>query len=305
MFLKFGEESRVKAGEPQARHLALHDDALARRERQAVGDAVHLTEAALDAAVDDVVGERHWLDVVNETLRVVVENHSGIEQPLGVKETLDVSHNLKRLVSPLVPHKRGHIAPRAVLGLERAVILVDHQFDNLLHQVAVARHLLWGVETLGDDEVVVALEGVAVDARVVVAVVDEHLREVFGGLWQVVDVEGDILDDDGGSQGSRAAHLREDAAAYGPIFAVLLRVAREACRHGEFKGPQGVFNPPDVGLEFVLAVGKGLDEHSGERLAGGVAHAGERLAVEQFGAVDGSRLEGDDGLAGGAHPVEV
>jgi hypothetical protein len=51
-----------------------------------VRGAQRLAEAALDAAIDDVLGGRHRLEVLEVGLRVVVEDDAGIEQVVRIEE---------------------------------------------------------------------------------------------------------------------------------------------------------------------------------------------------------------------------
>ena len=85
-------------------------------------------------------------------------------------------------------------------------------------------------KTLVEDEVVVALEGVAVDAGVAVAMVGDELLQLHRGLGQVVDVECHVLDEAGGAYRARAAHGGEDAGTDGPVFAIDGRVFGELRR---------------------------------------------------------------------------
>ena len=142
---------------------------------------------------------------------VVVEYHSRVEQAVGVEELFHGLHHGIGVVAPLVAHEGSHVTARAVLGLQRAVVFVHHQGLHVVHQALVAAHLGVGVERLVDDEVVVALQRVSVDAGVVVAVARYQLLQVGSGVGQVLDVEGHVLDEAGGAQLARAAHGGEDA----------------------------------------------------------------------------------------------
>ena len=62
-----------------------------------------------------------------------------------------------------------HVAAGAVLGLQRAVVCLDHHRAHRVHEAAVALDLGRVAEVLREDEVQVALERVAEDDRLVVA----------------------------------------------------------------------------------------------------------------------------------------
>ena len=191
----------VTARLAQVGDFALDDDALARRERQATGEAIHLTEAALDALVSledtfygltgavmavalrgaGIVQPFHFqfgqgLEVLDEALGVVVEDDAGIEQIVRVENLLQFAHGGKSLFAPLILDKWRHVAARAVFGLQRAVIFLDHEACHVAHHRGITLHLALVAEELVDDEVVIALEGVAVYAGILIAVVgDEFL----------------------------------------------------------------------------------------------------------------------------------
>ncbi|MCY1466557.1 hypothetical protein D9M71_848980 [compost metagenome] len=61
-----------------------------------------------------------------------------------------------------------------MLGLERAAELHRHQPRHVLHEGVIAGHLFRAVEALGEDEVQVALQGMAENDRLVVAVFVEE-----------------------------------------------------------------------------------------------------------------------------------
>ncbi|MCY1538307.1 hypothetical protein D9M68_738400 [compost metagenome] len=109
-------------------------------------------------------------------LRVYREHHVGVEDALGVEQALDLPHQLVGFRAPLQLDEGRHVASGAVLGLERAAELHRHQLRHVLHEGVVAGHLLGLLETLGEDEVQVALQGMAENDRLVVMVLVEQLE---------------------------------------------------------------------------------------------------------------------------------
>ena len=86
------------------------------------------------------------------------------------------------------------------------------------------------LETLVQDEVVVTLEGMSVNAGIVVAVIGNETLQLHRRLWQALDGEGHVLDQARGTHWARASYRGEDARADGPIFAVDGRIFSELCR---------------------------------------------------------------------------
>ena len=93
-----------------------------------------------------LVSERHGLEVLHKALWVVVEYHAAVERVFGVKQPFHLLHHLKCLAAPFLFHKRSHVAPSAVLRLERTVIFVNHELHYVAHQPLVALHFGVGVK---------------------------------------------------------------------------------------------------------------------------------------------------------------
>ncbi len=100
------------------------------REGQAVRGAQRFAETALDAAVDDVLGGRHRLEVFKVGVRVVVEDDAGVEQVVRVEQLLDRAHQVGGFLAPFHLDKGRHVAAGAVLGLQRTIVFVDHQIGR-------------------------------------------------------------------------------------------------------------------------------------------------------------------------------
>ena len=193
-----------------------------------------------------------------------------------------------------------------MLGFQRAVVFAHDQFLDFLHHVAVFLDIGLGLERLGDDEVVVAFEGVAVDAGILVTAFLEQPEQVACGLGQVVYIESDVLDEGGGACGACAADGGEDARAQGPPGGCLGRVGGEMGGFEERELVDDLHDAVDFFVEFRLGVGLGVQEQGGEALAGGVVDRGQRLAVEEFAGFDGSAfLEGHDAAAGLGNVAEI
>ena len=209
--------SRVAVGTETA-DFALHDNALARRQREAARQTVALAEAALDTAVYAWICQRQWLYVLYVALRIVIENDTWVQQPFRVKQRLHTLHHVERLLAPLQLDKRSHVAACAVLCLKRAVVFVHNEMLNLLHQRAVTVNLLFRVKRLRDDKMIVAFKGVAVDAGIVEAKFIKKVGKVGGCLGKVLDVERNVLDKHRRAERTRSSNRREDSRTDCPIF---------------------------------------------------------------------------------------
>ena len=278
-------EARIPTGGFQPGDLAAHDDALARRKGQPARQAVHLTEPAFDAAVDQRIGQRQRFEMGEMAAGIVVEDHPGVQQPRGVEQLFDSPHHGTGGVAPLAAEEGRHVAPRAVLGFERAVVPADDEFRNVVHQRLVAGRFDRGRERLVDDEMVVALERMPVDTGIVIAVAGNQRLQFGGRTGQVPDMKGDIFDQAGGPGGTAAAHRRKDARTEGPKLRLFGRIVGEPRGNIERKAPQQLPDAGDVGGQLLGCVSLGLGQQGRQPLARGVADRCQRLAVEHLGAV--------------------
>ena len=139
-------------------------------------------------------------------LRVIIEDDAGIQQPLRVKQFFDSLHGLVGIISPFMTDEGSHVTARAVFGFQGTVIFVHHQGLDVVHQVFVAFHFRLGTERLVDDEMVVPLEGVSVDAGVVISVAGYELLKLCRCLGKVLNMEGYVLDEAGGSRPAGASY---------------------------------------------------------------------------------------------------
>ena len=132
-------------------------------------------------------------------LRVVAQDHAGIEDAIGVEQGLDPLHDLVGAIAPFVADERGHVAPGPVLGLEGAVVLPHHHRDQLAHERVVAAHGRGVGEVLREHEVQVAVAGVAEGDGVVEVVLGVEDLQVGDGFGQPLHRHHDVLDHDRGA----------------------------------------------------------------------------------------------------------
>ena len=151
------------------------------------------------------------LEVAEVGARVGVDDDAGIEQAGGVGQRLELAHDLIGFRAPLGFDERGHVASGSVLGLERPVEAVDHEFHDIFDEVRILVDGALVVERLGDDEVEIAVLGVAEDDGIVVAVAAEEPVQLLRGGRQVLDGEGNVFDDD---RGAALAHRRRPRGTF-------------------------------------------------------------------------------------------
>ena len=130
---------------------------------------------AIRHTVEIVVEHWQWLQALDEAVGIVVEDDATVQQTVGVEDFLQFLHHLVSLVAPFIFHERCHVATCAVLGLQTSIVALYHQLGHIAHHLGIACHLVLVGKALIQDEVVVALEGVAIDAGIVIAMIGYQL----------------------------------------------------------------------------------------------------------------------------------
>ena len=118
---------------------------------------------------------REWFEIGYVALWVVVEDNAWIEYIARVEKMFHLFHKAESIGAPFAFDVRSHIAPSAVLGFERAIVVVDDHSGYVVHKRLVASDFGLRVEALVDDEMVVAFEGMTIDDGIVVVVMLEKL----------------------------------------------------------------------------------------------------------------------------------
>ena len=108
-------------------------------------------------------------------LRVIIENNARIEYIVRVEKTFHLFHKEESICAPFAFDIRSHVATSAMLGFERAIVVVDHHSGYVVHKSLVAIDFGLRVKALVDDEMVVAFEGMTIDDGIVVVVMLEKL----------------------------------------------------------------------------------------------------------------------------------
>ena len=104
-----------------------------------------------------------------------------------------------------------------MLGLERAVVLVDDEPADFFREARVASDLGGVAEVLGKDEVQVAFERMAKDDRLGVAVLPQQSLQVQRCGGQRFNRKGNVLGDDGGAGAANGADRGECSFANLPV----------------------------------------------------------------------------------------
>ena len=244
-------------------NLALYGDTHTRGQCESARHTVNLAESALNTLVgtlhllDGFLGctqlvihqvvsaIRHTLEVViqlwqrlqalDKAVGIVVEYHTLVQQSVRVENSLQLLHHLVGLLTPLVLHKRCHVATCTVLGLQTAVVALYHQLGHIAHHLGITGHLVLIGKALIQDKVVVTLKGMTVDTCIVVAMIGYQLLQLHGSLRQTLDGECHILNQARGANRTCTAYRWEYTATDGPVLTVHRRILGKLGRNIEFE----------------------------------------------------------------------
>lgn len=210
---------------------------------------------------------REWFEISDVALRVVVEDNTWIEYIARVEKMFHLFHKVESIGAPFAFDIRSHIAPSAVLGFERAIVVVDNEASNIVHKSLVTIDFGLRVKALVDDEMVVAFEGVTIDDGIVVVVTLEELLKFFGCLDKMVYRESYIFDETSGANGTHTAHRWEDARTDSPILSDSGRIGRKGVRTKSLEFGNGLVDCVDLRVEFAFGFSLHFDEkrHCGGR----------------------------------------
>ena len=222
-----GECCVVLAGLAQPLHLAGDDDALARAEGELVAWAGRLAEAAFDAQVDHLVGEPHLLEVLDMHVRVGVEQHTRVEQSLGIEQRLDAAHQQVRLGAPFALDEGRDGAAGTVFGLEAAAILYRDQFAQVLGKPVELFRDAWRRQFVAHLKVQIAGQRMAEDHGVFIAMVVEQFPQIDDEVGEFFDRRRDVLGQHGGAGTARRAGRSEEALPDVPQRVRLVLVGRK------------------------------------------------------------------------------
>ena len=214
--------------------------------------------AAIRYSVEVVVQYRQWLQTLDEALWIIIEDHTLVQQALRIEDSFQLLHHLVGLLLPLVLYKRCHVTTRAMLSLQRTVVLLNHQTSYVAHHLFIALHLTVALETLVQDKVIVSLESMTVDTSITITMISNHLLQLHRCLGQVVNMEGHILNQTRGAYRTRSTHRGEDTRADGPVLAVDLRILSKLSRDIQTELRQAFLHRLHLLHQLLMGHGLGL-----------------------------------------------
>jgi len=210
-------------------HLTAHDDALPRSQSDVAAGAAMLAEAALDAFVHFGLDDWHLLQVRDMRQWVRIDNDSRVKQIARIGDRFQFLHDAVGFGSPLCFDKGSHIAARAMLSFQCAVVLAYDQRYYVIHQQAIAVDFLFGVEALSENEMQITVLGMAKDDGIVVVMLLEERLQVHCSVCESVYRECYVFHQRGGSAGAHCSHGGKHALANLPQHSLFVGIAGEAC----------------------------------------------------------------------------
>ena len=166
------------------------------------------------------------LHVVNEHLRIPVEQDTRIEQPLRVNNLFRPPHPFINGFAPFCLDEGSHVATCAMLGFQ-ATVVSQHCLHQLTHEIGILLDALRGVDVGEDGEMDIAIQQVSPHHGITITITAEYLPHSGQGLTQYLLTESDVFNDGNRSSRTLACCRSEKAATYPPIGGVQLWIGGE------------------------------------------------------------------------------
>ena len=242
----------------------------------------------------------------DEAVRLVGEDYTGIQQIFGIEDFLQFLHRIIGFLAPFVFDERCHIAASAMFCLQRAIIFLNDEFGHLVHHLCISLHLLLLIEALVEDEVIISFESMSIDTAIAITEVCDNLLKFHSGFGQIIDWEGNVLDEARCSNGTHSTNSREDTRTDGPILAINLRILSKLSRDIQLELAQSLLDGVDLELQVLMGHGLRLGQNGSEivvitwldtfNLAGinillvlqidGIIDRSQRQVIEHLGTLD-------------------
>ena len=203
----------------------------------------------------------HRLDVLHEEETVFCDDDVRIQKRFWVECLLKALHERIGLLPPFHFDKRCHVAARTVFCFQRALEVRCNELADVFDKALILPLAVAFAEILRDDEVNVAVKDVTVDDAFFIAVVIHALAKCLDTVGKVVTLEGNVLDDDGGTDLANTANCREDARTDSPVRIVDSRIFRKLNRTKKFVLFDDFTNALDALLKGFMIICTRLDKN--------------------------------------------
>ena len=202
-------------------------DALARTAGEIAARAHWFAEAAFDARIHQRINRRQRLEMPQMRLRIIIQQHARIEQPVWIQEMFHCVHDGDSIRAPLGGDEGRHVAPGAVFGFQMAAMR-DHQVGQGSHESGIARDLCCMAEIRRQRKMQIAVLGVTKQHRIGVAMRGEQGTQSAHPHRQFRHRKGHVFDDHGGARCTHCSHRGKQPFANRPIARLQDRIAGKA-----------------------------------------------------------------------------
>ena len=150
------------------------------------------------------------------SLQISVDHHARVEHVIGVEQRFEVTHDGVGIRSPLAFDERRHVASRAMLSFERAVIFSADKFHHRADEAIEVMRVCVRVEGLIDEEVQVAIFCVTEHDAIPITKIFEEILQVCHRVGETMNGKGNIFVDANASRRTQRADGWDDAFARFP-----------------------------------------------------------------------------------------
>ncbi len=193
---------------------------------------------------------------------VGINNNTGIQKILGIKDVFDLPHQLVCIGTPFHLDIRSHIATGTMLCFQGAIIFFDHHPADIVHKATVAIHFFWVGKILGENEMQVALTGMAENDGFIIVVGSHQALKLYSSICQVVNGKGNIFNNDAGADLSHRTHSREQSLTNIPQLGIFGHFIGKCDRALGGKMRQRMLDRFDITLQLLTRMRPGLYQQS-------------------------------------------
>jgi hypothetical protein len=143
----------------------------------------------------NVFDRRSGLEILQVNQWIFAQQNIRGQDPVRIKEVFCPPHQIRECVAPFAPDKRSHVGPCSMLRLQRAVILIQHHFDQVTHEAVVALAARVLAHLFNHHEMQISVGGMPRGPRLI-SVFGQKIEQIMSSLRKLCGWETNILDNE-------------------------------------------------------------------------------------------------------------
>src|SRR5580698_1031184 len=179
------------------RHLTTKNDALSRGHRHVSAWAHRFAEAALYTVRSGMNVFDCWsgLEILQVNHRISAQQNIWSQDFVRIKKLFCAPHQVGEFVAPFPPNKGSHVDSCPMLRLQRAVILINYQRNQVAHETVVLLATRIFAELGNHHEMQVSVSSMPRSRRFI-SVFGEETEQVTSGIRKLCRRKTNVFDDE-------------------------------------------------------------------------------------------------------------